>query len=100
MAAENPKQNSPEDARRLKMWVAVLATFGGVVAVWLATLRTTLPGGAALGEEKKILDEAQKSFRDVRDDVRNRAEDLGEALNTERAAAASSSVSATGTASQ
>jgi hypothetical protein len=93
MAAENPKQNSPEDARRLKMWVAVLATFGGVVAVWLAMLRTTLPGGTALGEEKKILDEAQKSFRDVRDDLRNRAEDLGEALQEETNRATSSASS-------
>lgn len=97
MAAENPKQNSPEDARRLKMWVAVLATFGGVVAVWFAMLRVTLPGGTALGEEKKILDEAQKSFRDVRDDVRNRAEDLGEAFEENNRATSSASLTATTT---
>ena len=97
MAAENPKPSSPEDARRFKMWVAVFVTFGGVAAVWFAMLRVILPGGAALGEEKKIFNEVQKSVQDVRDDLRNRAEDLGEAFPTDRDAGASSSGSATGT---
>lgn len=100
MAAENPKPSSPEDVRRLKMWVAVFVTFGGVVGVWFAMLRVILPGGAALGEEKKLIDEVQKSVQDVRDDLRNRAENLGEALQSEQGAAASSSASATGTISQ
>lgn len=98
MAAENSKSDSSNEARRFKMWAAVFATFVVIAAVWLVTLSATLPGGAALGEEKKIFDEAQQSLLGVGDELLNRAENLGEALTTGRDTAASSSETATGTA--
>jgi len=93
MVAENPKPDSSHEARRFKMWVAVFATFTAIAAVWLVTLPATLPGSDALGEEKKIIDEAQKSLRGGGDELRNRAENLGEALQEETNRATSSASS-------
>lgn len=78
------------DSRRLKMWIAVLATFAVVLVVWSLVLRLTLPGDTALGEEKNIFDEAQKSWRGVGGNLRNRVNNLGEVLQVEKNDATSS----------